>query len=197
VGDRKAAASSTAPSRRSGDSARGDFLCEGGVVLHRIRSGLCWNGIQAPRPGVRRSRPEAEPLAASSASCVTAFWTSLLPMDLGLVQPLGTPASAWCWPPPPYWLRITSRRLETEREHPDLSSSDDDGDRRNDFLWTLALPPRGSSLLITSQESFDLQFRDFLSAVHHTAGAIFPNLCSYAPTLFFLVDGQIREHIDG
>jgi len=57
-----------------------------------------------------------------------------------------------------------------EREHPDLGS-DDDGCSRNDgFLWlnSLALPPReSSSRLITSQEPWDLQLRDLLSAVHH------------------------------
>jgi hypothetical protein len=177
-------ASSTPPSRQSGDSARGDFLiCAAGVVLHRVRNGLCWNGVHAPRPGVpptQSSRPEAEPLAASSASCVTAIWTSLLPMDLGLAQPLG---AACCWP------RITSRGLETEREDPDR--------RTDDFLRTLGLLPRESSRLLTSTESLHLQSRAFLSAVQHTAGGIFAKLWWMNSFENTLMDEQIAVQLMG
>jgi hypothetical protein len=181
-------ASSTPPSRQSGDSARGDFLiCAAGVVLHRVRSGLCWNGIHAPRPGVppaQSSRPEAEPLAASSASsCVTAIWTSLLPMDLGLAQPLGAAAGAACC-----WPRITSRGLEMEREDPDR--------RTDDFLRTLGLLPRESSRLLTSTESLQLQSRAFLSAVQHTAG-IFAKLWWMNRFDNTLVDEQIAVQLMG
>lgn len=167
----------TAPAeRRSGDTSR----WERRAVLHRVRSGLSGAAPpmdQAASPGAepvpdrrstRREAAAGPPAAASSTSCVAALRTSLLSIDIGLSQRRGRRAL-------PYWLWITSRRLEMEREHPDLGSIDGGG--RNDFLSPLVLPPRESSRLITSSlESRDLQLRDFFSAVHHSMAIFFSDL---------------------